>query len=112
MKRFTELFDVFTCLLDARGAEFISRNIMTSIRPVGAGTVWGIRTPHKPRFRYDATAEDVCSCDGLAVSSPTNMGLRSWKMKRLWDETMMDHWMKVGGKIACDFSSGGWGGGS
>jgi NAD(P)H dehydrogenase (quinone) len=60
----------------------------------------------------DASAADVVWCDGLAVGSPTNMGLLSWKMKRFWDETMNDSWMEVDGKIACAFSSaGGWGGG-
>jgi len=60
----------------------------------------------------EATAQDVIWCDGLAVGSPTNMGLLSWKLKRFWDETMGEHWMKVDGKIACAFSSaGGWGGG-
>ncbi len=60
----------------------------------------------------EVAAEDVLWCDGLAVGSPTNMGLLSWKMKRFWDETMGPHWMKVDGKIACAFSSaGGWGGG-
>ena len=40
------------------------------------------------------------------------MGVLSWKMKRFWDETMGEHWMKMDGKIACAFSSaGGWGGG-
>jgi NAD(P)H dehydrogenase (quinone) len=61
----------------------------------------------------EATADDVIWCDGLAVGSPTNMGVLSWKMKRFWDETMRPHWMKVDGKIGCAFSSaGGWGGGS
>jgi NAD(P)H dehydrogenase (quinone) len=60
----------------------------------------------------EATARDVLWCDGLAVGSPTNMGLLSWKMKRFWDETMGEHWMQVDGKVACAFSSaGGWGGG-
>ena len=60
----------------------------------------------------EAVPEDVIWCDGLAVGSPTNMGLLSWKMKRFWDEVMMEHWMKVDGKIACAFTSaGGWGGG-
>ena len=60
-----------------------------------------------------ATADDVLWCDGLAVGSPTNMGILSWKMKRFRDEVMGEHWMKVDGKIACAFSSsGGWGGGS
>src|SRR5437763_16857928 len=31
-----------------------------------------------------ATADDVLWCDGLALGSPTNMGLLSWKMKRFW----------------------------
>jgi NAD(P)H dehydrogenase (quinone) len=61
----------------------------------------------------EATAEDVVWCDGIAVGSPTNMGLMSWKMKRFWDETMLEKWMKIDGKIGCAFSSaGGWGGGS
>lgn len=60
----------------------------------------------------EAVPEDVVWCDGLAVGSPTNMGILSWKMKRFWDETMGAHWMKLDGKIACAFSSaGGWGGG-
>ncbi|HAB15763.1 MAG TPA: flavodoxin domain-containing protein [Verrucomicrobiota bacterium] len=60
----------------------------------------------------EAVPEDVLWCEGLAVGSPTNMGILSWKMKRFWDETMGPHWMDVDGKIACAFSSaGGWGGG-
>ncbi|MCL4176177.1 MAG: flavodoxin domain-containing protein [Verrucomicrobia bacterium] len=60
----------------------------------------------------NATPEDVYWCDGLAVGSPTNMGILSWKMKRFWDDTMLEHWMKVDGKIGCAFSSAGaWGGG-
>jgi NAD(P)H dehydrogenase (quinone) len=60
----------------------------------------------------EAVAADVIWCDGIAVGSPTNMGILSWKMKKFWDETMNDHWMEVDGKIACAFSSaGGWGGG-
>jgi NAD(P)H dehydrogenase (quinone) len=61
----------------------------------------------------EASANDVLWCDGLAVGSPTNMGLLSWKMKRFWDDTMGSHWMKIDGRIACAFSSsGGWGGGT
>lgn len=60
----------------------------------------------------EAKAEDVAWCDGIAVGSPTNMGILSWKMKKFWDEVMNDSWMKVDGKIGCAFSSaGGWGGG-
>jgi NAD(P)H dehydrogenase (quinone) len=61
----------------------------------------------------EASPEDILWCDGLAVGSPTNMGVLSWKMKRFWDETVADLWGKVDGKIACAFSSsGGWGGGA
>src|SRR5688572_26968580 len=64
------------------------------------------------RSLEEARAEDVLWCDGLAVGSPTNMGVLSWKMKRFWDEVMAPHWMKIDGKVACAFSSsGGWGGG-
>jgi NAD(P)H dehydrogenase (quinone) len=61
----------------------------------------------------EAGPEDILWCDGLAVGSPTNMGVLSWKMKRFWDETVGNLWGKVDGKIACAFSSsGGWGGGA
>lgn len=60
----------------------------------------------------DAKPEDVFWCEGIAVGSPTNLGLISWKMKRFWDEVMCEHWMSLDGKIACAFSSAGaWGGG-
>ncbi|HEX3150031.1 MAG TPA: flavodoxin family protein [Gemmataceae bacterium] len=60
-----------------------------------------------------ATPADIYWCDGLAVGSPTNMGVLSWQMKRFWDEAMFHHWGKVDGKLACAFSSsGGWGGGA
>jgi len=32
-----------------------------------------------------ATPEDVLWADGVAVGSPTNMGVLSWKIKRFWD---------------------------
>jgi len=69
-------------------------------------------TEVRVRSLDEAAADDVLWCDGLAVGSPTNMGILSWRMKRFWDETMGPHWMAVDGKIACAFSSaGGWGGG-
>jgi NAD(P)H dehydrogenase (quinone) len=59
-----------------------------------------------------ATPDDVLWAEGIAVGSPTNMGVLSWRMKKFWDEEMGPHWMKVDGKIGCAFSSaGGWGGG-
>lgn len=76
----------------------------------GAGLIAG--TEVRMKSITDATADDVLWCEGLALGSPTNMGILSWKMKRFWDETMADHWMKIDGKIGCAFSSaGGWGGG-
>ena len=60
-----------------------------------------------------ASKEDVLWCDGVAVGSPTNMGIMSWKMKQFWDKEMWELWSKIDGKIGCAFSSsGGWGGGS
>jgi NAD(P)H dehydrogenase (quinone) len=84
---------------------------MAELVAEGAGEI--AQTDVRLREIDRATADDVIWCDGLAVGSPTNMGLISWKMKRFWDETMLPHWMKVDGKIACAFSSsGGWGGGN
>ena len=61
----------------------------------------------------EASAADVFWCDGLAVGTPTNLGVMSWKMKRFWDEICDDIFAKVDGKIGCAFSSsGGWGGGA
>src|ERR1051325_10794031 len=69
-------------------------------------------TPKCACARWKRPDPRMCCGDGLAVGSPTNMGLLSWKMKRFWDEAMAPHWMEVDGKIACAFSSaGGWGGG-
>jgi NAD(P)H dehydrogenase (quinone) len=60
-----------------------------------------------------ARKEDVLWCNGIAVGSPTNMGILSWKMKQFWDKEIWDLWSKIDGKIGCAFSSsGGWGGGS
>lgn len=61
----------------------------------------------------DAGKADIFWCDGLAVGSPTHLGVMSWKMKEFWDRTTDEIWGKTDGKIACVFSSsGGWGGGS
>lgn len=84
---------------------------MAALVAEGAGALAGIEV--RLRAVDAATADDVAWCDGLAVGSPTNMGLLSWRMKRFWDETMGGHWFKLDGKIACAFSSaGGWGGGN
>ena len=84
---------------------------MAALVAEGAGSIIG--TEVRSRKIDVATADDVLWCDGLALGSPTNMGVLSWKMKQFWDEPMAPHWMKVDGKIACAFSSsGGWGGGT
>ena len=76
---------------------------MAELVAEGAGQVGD--TEVRLRNVDEATAADVVWCDGLAVGSPTNMGILSWKMKRFWDETMGGEWMNVDGKIACAFSS-------
>jgi NAD(P)H dehydrogenase (quinone) len=84
---------------------------MAKLVAEGAASIPG--TDVRTRSIAEAKPEDVVWCDGLAVGSPTNMGLLSWPMKRFWDETMGGQWMKTDGKIACAFSSsGGWGGGN
>lgn len=84
---------------------------MADLVAEGAGLIPGSEV--RVREVADAVPDDVYWCDGLAVGSPTNMGVLSWKMKRFWDEAMFDHWGKVDGKVACAFSSsGGWGGGA
>ncbi len=77
----------------------------------GAEQVPGIEI--RLRSVEQAAAEDVLWCDGVAVGTPTNLGLTSWKMKRFWDELSDGLWGRIDGKIACAFSSsGGWGGGA
>jgi NAD(P)H dehydrogenase (quinone) len=84
---------------------------MAGLVAEGAAAIPGIEV--RLRHLEQATPEDVLWCDGLALGSPTNMGLLSWKMKRFWDGQMAPFWMKVDGKVGCAFSSsGGWGGGT
>ena len=89
-----------------------SGNTAAMARLVGEGAATVAGTKVRVRSIAEARPGDVVWCDGLAVGSPTNLGLLSWKMKRFWDVTMGEHWMKLDGKIACAFSSAGaWGGG-
>ena len=89
-----------------------SGNVEAMARLVAAGAESVPETEVRLRKVAEATPEDVVWCDGIAVGSPTNMGLLAWQMKRFWDEAMLPYWMKVDGKIGCAFSSaGGWGGG-
>lgn len=89
-----------------------SGNTAAMARLVAEGAGQIPDTEVRVRSVDEAVADDVLWCDGLALGSPTNMGVLSWKMKRFWDETMAEHWMKIDGKIGCAFSTaGGWGGG-
>lgn len=84
---------------------------MASLIAVGASRIQGIEV--RLSQIVDASAEDITWCDGIAVGTPTNMGVMSWQMKRFWDEEARDVWGKVDGKIATVFSSSGaWGGGA
>ncbi|MFN3870110.1 MAG: flavodoxin family protein [Aquificaceae bacterium] len=77
----------------------------------GAKRVEGIEV----RLKHvdEATKEDVLWCHGLAVGTPTHMGIVSWKIKRFFDDVMGELWGSIDGKIGCAFSSsGGWGGGN
>lgn len=77
----------------------------------GAAEIPGIEA--RLRFVEDATAEDIRWCDGIAVGSPTHMGIVSWRMKKFWDDLGDELWGKIDGRIGCAFSSsGGWGGGN
>jgi len=61
----------------------------------------------------EASAEDIFWCDGIAVGSPTYVGLVSAEMKAFWDGLVKKAWCKIDGKIGCAFSSsGGRGGGA
>jgi NAD(P)H dehydrogenase (quinone) len=83
---------------------------MAALVAEGAGQI--ADTEVRLREIGEAKPEDVLWCDGLALGSPTHMGLLSWRMKQFWDDTMGEHWMAIDGKIGCAFSSaGGWGGG-
>ncbi len=77
----------------------------------GAAKIQG----HEIRIKSvdEASGQDVLWADGLAVGSPTHLGLMSTKMKAFWDSIVDVIWGHGDGKIACVFSSsGGWGGGS
>ena len=84
---------------------------MAELVAEGAKRVEG--TEVRLRSVEEATKEDVLWCEGMAVGTPTNMGIVSWKLKRFFDDVMGDLWGQIDGKIGCAFSSsGGWGGGS
>ena len=84
---------------------------MASLVAEGAELVEGSEV--RVKSVEEARKDDILWCDGIAVGSPTNMGVLSWKMKKFWDDLGDDLWGKIDGKLGCAFSSsGGWGGGS
>jgi len=84
---------------------------MAQLVAEGASSVEG--TEVRLKFVGEAGKEDVLWADGLAVGTPTYMGSVSWRLKRFFDEELIDLWGQIDGKIACAFSSsGGWGGGN
>ena len=66
---------------------------MAELVAEGAGLIPGSEV--RVREVAAATPDDVYWCDGLAVGSPTNMGVLSWQMKRFWDEAMFTSWGTV-----------------
>jgi NAD(P)H dehydrogenase (quinone) len=82
----------------------------------GASEIQGVevRTPKTAADGPDtATTDDVLRADGVAVDSPTNMAVLSWRMKKFWDAEMAPHWMNLAGKFGSAFNSAdGWGGGT
>jgi len=84
---------------------------MAELVAEGAMRVKG--TEVRLKFVEEASKEDVLWCHGMAVGTPTNMGIVSWRLKRFFDDVIGDLWGKIDGKIGCAFSSsGGWGGGN
>ncbi len=84
---------------------------MAQLVAEGASHVPGTQVRLKPIA--DAGRDDILWCDGIALGSPTHVGVLSWPMKKFWDDLVDDLWGEIDGKIGCAFSSsGGWGGGS
>src|SRR5450759_2003852 len=63
---------------------------MAGLVAEGAAGIPGIEV--RLRQVEETAPDDVLGGDGLALGSPTNMGLLSWKMKRFWDGPMAPHW--------------------
>jgi NAD(P)H dehydrogenase (quinone) len=66
----------------------------------------------KVKSIIEASRDDIYWCDGIALGSPTQLGIVASDMKKFWEDLLPD-WQKLDGKIGCAFSSeGGWGGGA
>jgi NAD(P)H dehydrogenase (quinone) len=83
---------------------------MAELVAEGAALVPG--TEVRLRSVAEANAADIIWCNGLAMGSPTQLGLIAAEMKKFWEDNI-ELWQKIDGKIGCAFSSqGGWGGGA
>ncbi len=83
---------------------------MADLVAQGAARVTGIEVRIKPI--EDCVIDDIFWADGLALGAPTHLASIPWKVKKFWDEDIIDAWGKIDGKIGCAFSSaGGLGGG-
>ena len=78
---------------------------MAELIAQGTAQVTGIEIRLKPV--EDCTIEDIYWADGIALGAPTHLASVPWKLKKFWDETIIDAWGKIDGKIGCAFSSAG-----
>jgi len=89
-------------------AEFVAEGA-ASLRFSNGDPVVTVRSRHVD----EAVSDDIRWADGVALGSPTNLGVMSWKMKKWWDDRSEELWPQVDGTIGATFSSaGGYGGGA
>lgn len=67
-------------------------NTAAMARLVAEGARQVADTDVRVKTADEASGEDVLWSDGIAVGSPTNMGILSWKMKRFWDQLGGNLW--------------------
>ena len=80
---------------------------------VAEGAARSVDVEVRLRSVDEATTADILWCDGIALGSPTHLGVMSWKMKKFLDDLEEPLWGKIDGRVGCAFSSsGGWGGGN
>jgi NAD(P)H dehydrogenase (quinone) len=90
-----------------------SGNVKTMAELVREGAAGVPETEVRLRHVSAAAPQDLFWCDGVAVGSPTHVGLVSADMKAWWDAAVKEAWGKIDGRIGCAFaSSGGRGGGA
>jgi NAD(P)H dehydrogenase (quinone) len=84
---------------------------MAELVAQGAAHVEGIEV--RLKTIEESTIEDIYWADGIALGAPTHLASIPWKVKKFWDEDVIDAWGKIDGKLGCAFSSAaGLGGGA